>query len=346
MREVIEDVQRWREEGEQIALATVIATWGSAPRKEGAKMALTPSGKISGSVSGGCVEGAVYESGLETLETGQAQLLEFGVADETAWDVGLACGGHIKVFVEPMSEPGLERIQQWLHAEESAATVTVVSGPNGAVGQKVYVAPDGEQYGTIEGMSVKEVAGIVENALNSGGPIRHTLSAEPGELELFVDALLPSPTLLIIGGAHIAIALASIARTVGYHTILVDPRRAFGNVERFPHVDRLIQAWPDEALEDLTLTHNTAVATLTHDPKIDDPALIGVLAGPAFYVGALGSTSTHERRRKRLLEAGVTPEQIERIHSPIGLDINSQTPEEIAVAIMAEIVAARRGAEI
>lgn len=345
MREVIEDVQRWREEGEKIALATVIATWGSAPRKVGAKMALTPSGKISGSVSGGCVEGAVYESGIETLKTNRAQLLEFGVADETAWDVGLACGGQIKVFVEPMSQRGLERIQQWLEAEQSAAVVTVVGGPDGLIGQKVYVAPDGRQHGSLEGVSDEEIANVADRALSSGGPMRHTISVGPDEIELFVDALLPSPTLVIVGGAHIAIALASIAQTVGYRTTLIDPRRAFGNAERFPHVDRLIQAWPDEALEDLTLTHNTAVATLTHDPKIDDPALINVLSGPAFYVGALGSTSTHERRRKRLLEAGVAPELVDRIHSPIGLDINSQTPEEIAVAIMAEIIAARRGAE-
>lgn len=344
MREVIKDLQRWREEGEQIALATVIATWGSAPRKVGAKMALTPSGKISGSVSGGCVEGAVYESGVETLKTGQAQLLDFGVADETAWDVGLACGGQIKVFVEPISEAGLVRLQRWLEAEESAAIITVVGGQDALIGQKVYVAPDGEQYGTIEGLGAEKIATLAQQALETGGPMRRTLPAPQGELELFVDALLPSPTLLIVGGAHIAIALASIARTVGYRTILVDPRRAFGSAERFPHVDRLIQAWPDEALKDLTITHNTAVATLTHDPKIDDPALIGVLSGPAFYVGALGSTSTHERRRKRLLEAGVAPDLIDRIHAPIGLDINSQTPEEIAVAIMAEIIAARRGA--
>lgn len=345
MREVIEDIQRWRDEGEQIALATVIATWGSAPRKAGAKMALTPSGKIAGSVSGGCVEGAVYESGVDTLEKGQGQLLEFGVADETAWDVGLACGGQIKVFVEPISEPGLEHIRRWLDAEQSAAVVTVVSGPADLVGQKVYVAPDGEQYGAIEGVSVEEIANVANSALNFGGPMSQTLSVAPGELELFVDTLLPSPTLVIVGGAHIAIALASIAQTVGYRTTLIDPRRAFGNVERFPHVDTLIQAWPDEALKDLTLTHNTAVATLTHDPKIDDPALIGVLPSPAFYVGALGSTSTHERRRKRLLEAGVAPEHVDRIHSPIGVDINAQTPEEIAVAIMAEIVSVRRNAE-
>lgn len=345
MREVIEDVERWRQDEEQIALATVIATWGSAPRKVGAKMALTPSGKITGSVSGGCVEGAVYESGLETLETGQAQLLSFGVADETAWDVGLACGGQIEVFVEPLRSSTLEYVQHWLQTEASGAVVTVVGGPQSLVGQKVYVSPDGEQFGAIDGASDEEIASLANRALESGQPMRHTLSALPGDLELFVDTVLPSPTMLIIGGAHIAIALASIARTVGYRTILIDPRRAFGNVERFPHVDRLIQAWPDEALRDITLTHTTAVATLTHDPKIDDTALIAVLSGPAFYVGALGSSATHERRRSRLMEAGVAPELVERIRSPIGLDINSQTPEEIAVAIMAEIIAARRGAK-
>lgn len=345
MREVIEDIERWREGGEQIALATVIATWGSAPRKVGAKMAITPSGKIAGSVSGGCVEGAVYESGLETLETDQAQLLSFGVADETAWDVGLACGGRIEVFVEPLHKATLQRVQQWLETEESGAIVTVVGGPQSLIGQKGYVTPGGQQYGTIDGAGDEEIASLADKALDRGRPLRHTLSTASGELELFVDTILPSPTLLIVGGAHIAIALASIASTLGYRTVLIDPRRAFGNVERFPHVDRLIQAWPDEALKDITLTHTTAVATLTHDPKIDDPALIAVLSSPAFYVGALGSSATHERRRKRLLEAGVAPELFDRIRSPIGLNINSQTPEEIAVAIMAEIIAARRGAE-
>ncbi len=344
MREVAADVGRWQKDGEAVALATVVTTWGSAPRGVGSKMALTPSGKIAGSVSGGCVEGAVYSAGVETLESGRAQLLSFGVADETAWEVGLACGGHIDVFVASLDRQTFETVSAWEEQDQSGAVISVIQGPDSHLGRKILLRRRDEYYGSIDPLLDEAIIARGVEAIATGHPARAAVKAEALQLELFIDTVMPQPTLIMVGGAHIAIALATIASVVGYRTIVVDPRRAFGSAERFPHVDRLVQAWPGEAFKELKVTGSTAVAMLSHDPKIDDPALKSVLPSPAFYIGALGSTRTHAKRRKRLLESGMDQELIERIASPIGLDINARTPEEIAVAVMAEIIAARRAA--
>ncbi|HSM55860.1 MAG TPA: XdhC/CoxI family protein [Candidatus Sulfomarinibacteraceae bacterium] len=340
MREIIADVDRWLDQQHPVALATVVETWGSAPRGVGAKMALTPDGQLSGSVSGGCVEGAVFEAGVETLATGQAQLLSFGVADETAWDVGLACGGQIEVFVEAMDDV-FSSARRWLNEERAGAVATVIKGPPALLGKKLLVDDAGVTESTLPAELAAEVAEATQEALNKGARLRYAPDRNPG-VELFIDVIQPPETLVMVGGVHIAVALTAIAKTVGYRTIVVDPRRAFGSDERFPHVDRLIKAWPDEAFQDIILNSATAVAMLTHDPKIDDPALKAVLPSPAFYVGALGSTRTHEKRRRRLLDDGLSPDLVNRIQSPIGLDIGARTPEEIAVAVMAEVIAARR----
>lgn len=344
MREVIDDIERWQTEEEAVALATVIATWGSSPRRPGAKMALTPAGKIAGSVSGGCVEGAVFEAGVEALEQKQARRLHFGVADETAWDVGLACGGEIDIFVEPLDPELARRIARLLREERAGVVATIVEGPEDLIGAKLFVDEDGAVSGGLDEGIAATVREEAARALATGQPRRITVSTEASPVELFLDVILPPPTLIMVGGVHIAIALAKMARALNFRTIIVDPRRAFGSEERFPDVDRLIQKWPREAFEELALTPSTAVTMLTHDPKIDDPALKIVLDSPAYYVGALGSSRTHARRRQRLLEDGVPEELLDRIHAPIGLDIEAQTPEEIAVAVMAEMVAARRQA--
>lgn len=343
MREVITDIERWRQSEEPVALATVVMTWGSAPRGVGSKMAMTASGKISGSVSGGCVEGAVYSSATEALEQEQPTLLAFGVADETAWEVGLACGGQIEVFVEPLHAPTFDRATQWLADEESGAIVTVVKGPDSHLGRKLLVNADGVCEGSIDPALDEEIRSLTAQAIKDDRPARHVVGGPQHELDIFIDVIVPQPLLILVGGAHIAIALTTIANAVGYRTVVIDPRRAFGSAERFPHVDRLIQAWPKEAFKQVKLTGSTAVAMLSHDPKIDDPALEAVLPGPAFYVGALGSSRTHAKRRKRLLDSGMPQQLVDSIHSPIGLDIKAETPEEIAVAVMAEIVAARHG---
>jgi len=337
MRDVIDDIERWLEPGEDsIALATVIATWGSAPRKVGAKMAFTAGGAaITGSVSGGCVEGAVVAAGDEVLATGRPQLLHFGVADETAWGVGLACGGTIDVFVERLDPALLEKVRQWIDEGVAGAVVTVVQGPDEMLGRKLVVAAN-DVSGAL-GAGLDEVA--VRLARTARHPARHQVA---DAIALFVDAIRPPPTLFIVGGAHIAVALVRLAQIVGFRTVVIDPRRAFGSAERFPLADELIQAWPDKAFAGRPIGDEAAVITLSHDPKIDDPALHAALLSDAFYVGALGSRRTHERRRARLAALGFDETQLGRIHAPIGLDIGADNPEEIALAVLAEVVAAFR----
>lgn len=339
MRDILEQLDGWLEAGQRIALATVIQTWGSSPRAVGAKMAVTAAGEIAGSVSGGCVEGAVAETALEALERRQPRLLHFGVADEEAWEVGLACGGQIEVFVNPL-DPALYRAGRAALVEEGAfAIATLLSGPPGTSGKALIVRPDGSFEGNLES-DPEQVVQAALQALRAGRSGRATLQ----EAEVFCEVYLPAPTLVMVGGVHIAIALAALAKTLGYRTIVIDPRRSFGSAQRFPHADRLIQAWPDEALRQVELNASCAVAMLTHDPKLDDPALKIALPSPAFYVGALGSRKTQEARRQRLLAQGVDAELLKRLHGPIGLDIGAQTPEEIALSILAEVAAARRKA--
>ncbi len=338
MKEVLDDIARWLAHGESdIALATVLTTWGSAPRKAGAKMAFTAGGAaISGSVSGGCVEGAVIEAGGEVLAGGRPRLLRFGVADETAWGVGLACGGTIEVFVERLDVAAYEAARRWIEAGTSGALLTAVAGPEEWLGRK----------GIVEGGAV--VAGALAPALDddivtqaNAARAAQRLMAADG-LEVFIDPIRPAPSLVIVGGAHIAVALARLARVLGYRTVVIDPRRAFGSAARFPDVNRLAQAWPDKALAENPLTAESAVVTLSHDPKIDDPALRAALSSDAYYIGALGSRKTHAARRERLAAEGFSDAQLARIHAPIGLDIGADNPEEIALAIMAEVVQAWR----
>ena len=343
MREILSDVEFWLAQGKPVAIATVVQTWGSSPRREGARMAATPDGGISGSVSGGCVEGAVFEAAVESLKTNRPRLLHFGVADETAWDVGLACGGSIDIFVKPLDADFFKSLRSVLEEENPAALVTLIRGPDEKIGREILIDGSGDVIAaSVDGQDIKAVD-LSMNSLAAGTPQRILL--ENG-IELFIEPLQPPPTLIAVGGAHITIALMELARTLGYRTVVVDPRNAFGSGQRFPHVDRLIQSWPDEAFQQIPITSNTAVAMLTHDPKLDDPALKIALASPAFYVGALGSRLTQTKRRQRLLEDGLTEEQLDRIHGPIGIDIQARTPEEIALSIRAEIVAARIKAEV
>lgn len=342
MRDVISDIDRWKKEDRKIAIATVIETWGSAPRGVGAKMVISPDGKIAGSVSGGCVEGAVYEAGIEVLETGKSELLHFGVADETAWEVGLACGGTIEVFVRPLNKNMYDSLHTQLTEANGIANVIVIRGPTELLGKELLLTDNGLVVGSISEDLDTNAVSAAQKVLAEG--VSRRVSIDPSNdvsVEIFVDVNLPEFTLIIVGGVHIAIALADIAKTLGYRTIVIDPRRSFGSQERFPSVDQLIQAWPEEAFSKIKINSATAVAMLTHDPKIDDPALKIVLNSGAFYIGALGSQKTQTKRQKRLVAEGLTREQINRIHGPIGLPLGGETPEEIALAIMAEIITTR-----
>ena len=347
MYEVLNDIQRWLSQGETVALATVISTWGSAPRGVGAKMALASGTKIAGSVSGGCVEGAVYEAGLKAMASGRPELLHFGVADETAFSVGLACGGSIEVFVRKLDPAIFETIRSVLQTGQAAALVTVLSGLPDTIGHEMLYLGENRFSGSLD-TNLDEVARkLAQEMLTQGNSGSLTVTEVDGNaVRLFIDVMSPPPVLVMVGGVHIAVSLAALAKTLGYTTVVVDPRRAFGSQERFPHADRLIQAWPDEAFQQIPLRRTTAIAVLTHDPKIDDPAIKISLNSPAFYIGVLGSQQTHEKRKLRLLADGLTQAQLDRLHAPIGMELGEETPEEIALAILAEIVAIRHGRKI
>ena len=336
MRDFLNDIGDWQAQGLPIAVATVIRTWGSAPRGVGAKMALAEGNRLSGSVSGGCIESAVYEAGLEALNGGGPQLLHFGVADETAWEVGLACGGEIEVFVEALTSETEALWHEAARTGQGLAMAVMVGGPPEHIGLRAHLWADGrsDNADALPGLRV-----ALEAALNGGGPAR----AQFGPLDVFFDVVLPLPSLICIGAAHIAIPLADMAATLGFRVTVIDPRSAFATPARFPRIDALINDWPARALAGITLTPTTAFVALSHDPKIDDPALELALNSPAFYVGALGSASTHAKRIERLRAGGFGEADLARLHAPIGLDLAAQAPEEIALSILAEIVAVRNG---
>lgn len=329
MRDILPEIKKW-DAKTPICVATVVQTWGSAPRQMGAKLAFTPDYKICGSVSGGCIEPAVIENGQEVLRTGVPRLLHFGVADETAFDtVGLACGGSVEVFVEPLTPHVLAFWDEAAQANLAAASATVLDGA--AIGQKFLLREDGLEVGG----TAAEARLLAQRALQTGQTVRQTV---PNLGDVLVEVMLPPPTLILIGGVHIALALAPIAKTVGYNVVVLDPREAFGNRERFPDVE-LINQWPSRALSQIPITRSTAIVALTHNETLDDPALKIALRSKAFYVGALGGKNTREKRYARLLAAGFSKEELSRLRQPIGLDIGAKTPEEIALATMAQIVA-------
>ena len=305
----------WHHAGKGAVIATVVQTWGSAPRPVGSQLAISGEAEMVGSVSGGCVEGAVVAEALDALESGQCTVLEFGVSDDDAFAVGLACGGTIRVMVEP---------------------VGVGAGPDmGVIGDLVAAraARRAIAVETDTATWTRRVLGYAEAADAFDADRSAFLETAP---ERFLRVENPPLRLAVIGGVHIAQPLAVMARAAGYDVTLIDPRDAFASAARFPGV-ALVHDWPDAGLAAHGLDHRTAVVTLTHDPKLDDPALIAAVRSPAFYIGALGSTRTHGKRVARMAEAGCTEAEIARIDAPIGLDIGSRSPAEIAVSILAEL---------
>lgn len=336
MLDLYKSVNQWIADRQRVALATVAATWGSAPRQAGSKMAISENMAMVGSVSGGCVEGAVVEEALASLKTGKPKLLRYGVSDDQAWEVGLACGGAISVFVEPLPLEWWKVLETAATNNTALATATLLDGPlaggrvavDGA-GEVVFATPElpGELADTLAAAARRPASGVETAAGHS----------------VMVDLQERRPHLILIGGVHVAIALQKIARALGMRVSLVDPRQAFANAERFPDVDNILNDYPQRALPALGLDRDTYLAVLTHDPKIDDPALLAALESDAPYIGVLSSRRTHQKRVERLKAAGVSDEALARLRTPIGLGIGAQTPEEIALAILAEIVAVRRG---
>jgi xanthine dehydrogenase accessory factor len=309
-------------------------------------MALTADGKITGSVSGGCVEGAVFEAGVEVLRTGVPQLLHFGVADETAWEVGLACGGQIDVFVQRLDESSFKLQRDELLAGKPYILATVIRDAAEMLGKSIFIGPNNAVPAGLPWQLEQAILDRAQQIAHQGHSEVITIEGEKSPVEVFIEVVQPQPLLVVVGGTHTTIALTRLAQVLGFRTIVVDPRKAFATSERFHHVDQLIQAWPDEAFTQIELNEGTAIAMLTHDPKIDDPALLIALQSPAFYIGVLGSQTTQAKLHNRLLEAGVTPAQLERLHGPIGLKLGSSTPEEIALSVLAEIVAVKHRVKI
>ncbi len=330
-------IEQWQQQGQTAALATVINTWGSAPRRPGALLALSSSGDIYGSVSAGCVETAVIEAAQGCLRHGRPRWLHVGVTNDTAFEVGLACGGDIDIFVERWSPALHQALQRCLDQAQRCTLITVVRGPADWLGSHVVLHHDEIVYSTLP---ARLLASDYAQLCSAGASALVELA--PRDITCFVQQIAPAPTLAIIGGNHIAQALAQLAPLIGYQVALIDPRPTFANAQRFPTVAAISNAWPAEGLAQLEIDARTAIVVLTHDPKFDDEALEQALCSPAGYVGALGSRRTQAQRRERLLERGLPLAAVERIHGPVGLDIGAQTPAEIAVAIVAELISVIR----
>jgi xanthine dehydrogenase accessory factor len=308
MREVLAELEEWTKAGEDIAIATVVETWGSSPRPLGSKMVVTRSGKMAGSVSNGCIEGAVFEEAQKVLKSGTPKIAAFGVADDVAFEVGLACGGHIEVFVQPLSEVHRQLLKSLEQNEAATLRTNLVTG---------------------------------DAQLSRGTSAGSELARRDGDW--FVEPIRRPAHLVIVGGIHIAIPLHRLAKLMGYRVTVIDARAKFATKERFPEADELIVAWPDEAMATLTLDPSTYVVILTHDPKFDLPALRSVLGKDVGYIGAIGSRKTNQNRFDALRAEGFTDEQIAQVHGPVGLDLGGRGAEETALGILAEITAVRFG---
>lgn len=312
-----ETALNWYRNGRGAALATVVETWGSAPRRVGSQLVIGGDGRIEGSVSGGCVEGAVIVEALEAMDEEEARLLEFGVSDDDAFAVGLACGGTIRVLVEPIGT---------VLPESMLADLVAARASREPVAYEVNI-DTGHRA-------------LRRNAYADRLRLDRSGFEEDGKT--FVAIHNPPLRLIVVGAVHIAQALVPMARIAGYDPAIVDPREAFASAARFPD-ETILTDWPDEAVTKLGLDSRTALVLLTHDPKLDDPALQAALGAGVFYIGALGSTRTHAKRVERMKQAGFCDAEIAQIYGPVGLDIGAADPSEIAVAILAQMTAVLRG---
>jgi xanthine dehydrogenase accessory factor len=355
MKELLDTLSTWHEEGVDAGRAVVVRTFGSAPRPEGAVLLHAADGRIAGSVSGGCVEGAAAEQIEQARATGNALVIRYGISDEQAWDVGLACGGTIDVLVEPAVPPALVRAatESLGAGGHGAAVITPLPGDSppaeggphepgaGAPPEpELLVHEDGRLDGSLGDPALD--AGLVEAALEAlkRGQSR---TIELGGRSLFVEVFPVRPRLVIVGAVEVARTLVRLAKELGFETVVIDGRASFATRERFPDADQLIVGWPDEVADEIGLGPNDAVAVLTHDVKFDEPAIVESLRRGARYVGAVGSRKTQSDRRRRLLDAGVGQDALDQLRGPVGLDLGGRQPAETALAILAEVVAERYG---
>ena len=307
--DILTPMSVWLKEKRKVALATVISTWGSAPRPVGGQMAIDSNGEIIGSVSGGCIEGAVINEGINSINDGKLRIKDYGISNDVAWEVGLACGGELKILIQPLN------------------------------------LDDEIVYSIAKNIKNREPTKLIINCLTGSRHIDNSIinqiSSYDKIKEEFIHVIDPKPRLFIVGAVHIAQALISLAKTADFEIILIDPRDHFATKDRFPNC-KIINEWPDTALSNFILDKSTHLVTLTHDPKIDDPALIYTLKKDIGYIGSLGSKKTHNKRCERLIDIGFCQSDLSKIHGPIGLNIKAKTPAEIAISIMAEIINFRR----
>lgn len=349
MRDVLDSVQTWYSGGDTFGLATVVNTFRSAPRGPGAAMAVSSGGEVVGSVSGGCVEGAVYEMAQQVVETGEPVLEKYGVSDDDAFSVGLTCGGILHVFVEPISKttyPELDDVAASIESDEPVAVASIVSGP-GRIGARLVIWPDrtsgslGSQR--LDDAVIDDARGMLAQGLTGERHYGADGQRRLDDLAVFVHSFAPTPRMLVFGAIDFAAAVARIGKFLGYRVTVCDARGVFATSKRFPEADEVVVRWPHKFLEETEIDSRTAVCVLTHDPKFDVPLLEVALRTEAGYIGAMGSRRTHDDRVARLREAGVSEDELARLRAPIGLDLGSRTPEETAVAIAAELIQLRWG---
>jgi xanthine dehydrogenase accessory factor len=362
VRDILSRITKWWEAGETFGLATVVRTYRSAPRDPGAALAVSSSadGEVVGSVSGGCVEGAVYELSLEVCQTGDPVLQTYGVSDDDAFAVGLTCGGILHIFVEPIDRtrfPELGEIAAAVERGEPVAVATVIGGP-GKIGARRVIwagaadAPDAWHAGAsgtlgsgdrLDAAVDDDARGMLAQGLT--GIRRYGAHGERrgDELSVFVNSFAPPPRMLVFGAIDFAAAVARVGKFLGYHVTVCDARKIFATTSRFPDADEVVVEWPHRFLAGTEVDQRTIICVLTHDPKFDVPLLEVALRTPAGYIGAMGSRRTHEDRLARLREVGLTEQELDRLRSPIGLDLGARTPEETAVSIAAELIQLRWG---
>jgi xanthine dehydrogenase accessory factor len=335
VRDVIDDFRRWRTEGVGAGRAVVVRVLGTAPRPEGGTLLVADDGRIAGSISSGCVDGAAVEEVRRARRSGLRKVVRYGISDEQAIGVGLACGGTIDVLIEPEVGPEL------VAAPDAAGGIAVATVLPPAEAAPVVVAGDGTLTGSLGNAELdNRLAERVRTLLAEG--VSRTVVIGP--LEVFIEVFPAPPRLVIVGAGQVAVHLVALARELGFRTVVVDARGAYATRERFPHADEVIVGWADEVADRAGIDGDAHVVVLGHDPKFDDPAVAVALRRGARYVGAMGSRTTLDERWERLRAAGITDEELARLHSPIGLDLGGRTPPEIALAIMAEIIAGRHGA--
>jgi xanthine dehydrogenase accessory factor len=349
MRDVLDELLSWWTAGEPVGLATVTATWSSAPRQPGAAMVVGPDGTAVGSVSGGCVEGAVYELCREVAESGEARTVRYGISDDDAYEVGLPCGGTIELFVERVDRETFPQLGDLAAAVRAGRPVALVTGVEGPAGRHLLIGPE-ERAGSLGGDRLDDAATDDGRGLLAAGRTGVLHYGPTGERRgsgttVLVSSFAPPARMLVFGATDHAAAVARIGGFLGYRVTVCDARPVFATKRRFPDADEVVVDWPHRYLaaeaEAGRLDGRTVVCVLTHDPKFDVPVLEIALRLPLGYVGAMGSRRTHDDRLKRLRETGLEPEALARLASPIGLDLGARTPEETAVSVAAEIVALR-----